>query len=67
MRVHRGPDDHLAIGSGPGRGAWLCGAPDTLACFDEAAKRRALDRALRTPVGRNEVVALRAKLEDMSG
>jgi predicted RNA-binding protein YlxR (DUF448 family) len=39
--------DGVSIGTGPGRGAYLHA---DLACIEQARKRRALERALRTAV-----------------
>jgi predicted RNA-binding protein YlxR (DUF448 family) len=44
----------------PGRGAWVCSP----ACFDLATRRNAFERALRRPVPKPELAALRAKLFD---
>ncbi|HEX6311053.1 MAG TPA: YlxR family protein [Acidimicrobiia bacterium] len=60
VRIVRAPDGGLAIGAGPGRGAWLCAG--SVECFDRAIRRRALGRALRRPVTEPEAAALRAKL-----
>ena len=63
VRIARSPaDGRLHVGPGPGRGAWLCGPPATPACLDQAVRRRALDRALRTTVEDDEIAAVRAKL-----
>jgi hypothetical protein len=63
VRLARSPDDgRLQVGPGPGRGAWLCGPPAAPTCLDEALRRRALDRALRTTVTGDELQAVRAKL-----
>jgi uncharacterized protein len=63
VRLARSPEDgQVRIGTGPGRGAWLCGPPATPACFDQAVRRRALERALRATMTDGEVQALRAKL-----
>jgi predicted RNA-binding protein YlxR (DUF448 family) len=53
----------LVLGSGPGRGAWLCGA-HPVACLDEAIRRRTIARALRRDPGNDEIERLRARLED---
>jgi predicted RNA-binding protein YlxR (DUF448 family) len=42
----------------PGRGAWVC----SLACFDQAVERGALDRALRRGLASTDLHALRARL-----
>jgi len=60
VRVRWGPEG-LVPGAGPGRGAWLC-ADHPLACLDEAGRRRALGRALRTEVGGEAIARLRATL-----
>ncbi len=60
VRVRSGPDG-LVAGAGPGRGAWLCAA-HPLACLDEAQRRKALGRALRTEVTEGAVARLRATL-----
>ncbi|MDQ6854527.1 MAG: YlxR family protein [Actinomycetota bacterium] len=62
MRIARAPDGTLAVGSGPGRGAWLCGPPDTAACFELAVQRRALERALRTRLTDEALEALRGRM-----
>ena len=67
VRISRHPDGTLAVGAGPGRGAWLCAPPAATGCLDDAVRRRALDRALRTTVRGDEAVRIRAKLEAMSG
>jgi len=51
IRVVRTPDGQIAIdlsGKKSGRGAYLCGK---LSCFKLAKKSKALDRALKQPVG----------------
>jgi predicted RNA-binding protein YlxR (DUF448 family) len=45
----------------------LCAPPRVVECFDEAVRRAALDRALRTSISRVDVDRLRAKLEDLPG
>jgi predicted RNA-binding protein YlxR (DUF448 family) len=67
VRLSRGSDGALVLGPGTGRGAWLCAPPAAIDCFDQATRRGALDRALRVSVGADEVLRVRAKLEDMSG
>jgi len=63
VRLARSPGSgELALGPGPGRGAWLCGSPTTIECFDRARRRRAFQRALRTGIEDDELDALRAKL-----
>ncbi len=61
VRIARAPDGTVSVGAGPGRGAWLC-AITPAACFEQAVGRRALERALRTPLSAAELAALRAKL-----
>ncbi|RJX40758.1 YlxR family protein [Paenibacillus pinisoli] len=51
IRVVRTPDGEVGIdltGKKAGRGAYLCGK---VACFKLAKKSKALDRALKQPVG----------------
>ncbi|WP_059053474.1 RNase P modulator RnpM [Paenibacillus senegalimassiliensis] len=51
IRVVRTPEGEVSIdltGKKSGRGAYLCGKE---ACFKLAQKNRALDRALKAPVG----------------
>jgi predicted RNA-binding protein YlxR (DUF448 family) len=61
------PDGEPQLGPGPGRGAWLCRPPDAIACLDAAARRGALDRALRAPITAPGLGALRAKLQGLNG
>ncbi len=57
VRLVRGGDGTLAIGRTlPGRGAWIC--PDER-CIRQAARRRALPRALHGPVRLDEAVISR--------
>lgn len=44
-----------------GRGAYLCPLPD---CLEQALRRRALPRALRTELPRLDVARLRQWIED---
>jgi len=61
VRIARRPDGSLAVGRGePGRGAWLCAGSEP--CFDEAVRRRALGRALRSEVPGHELAWLRERL-----
>ncbi len=61
VRVVRTEDGSLAIGRLlPGRGAWLC---EGAACVGLAEKRRAFDRALRSPVSAAAVAALYEELK----
>ncbi|HEY4190929.1 MAG TPA: YlxR family protein [Candidatus Limnocylindrales bacterium] len=58
LRVVRAPDGTVAIdptGRAPGRGAYLC---RDAACWDTAARKRALEHALKTPVPATVVAAL---------
>jgi predicted RNA-binding protein YlxR (DUF448 family) len=60
-RIARRPDGTIAVGRHePGRGAWLCAG--SAACFDRAVKRRAFERALRTPETFTDIEGLRARL-----
>ena len=61
VRLSRRPDGSLAVGrSEPGRGAWLCtGSVD---CFENAVRRRAFSRALRSDVSGQELAWLRERL-----
>jgi predicted RNA-binding protein YlxR (DUF448 family) len=61
QRVAAALDGTLHVGrTAPGRGAWVCSP----GCFDAATRRNAFERALRRPVPKPEVEALRAKLFD---
>ncbi|MGI8795844.1 MAG: YlxR family protein [Acidimicrobiia bacterium] len=60
MRIAAAPNGTLAVGPGPGRGAWLCAG--SVECLEQAVERQALARALRRPVTVAEVDGLRAKL-----
>ena len=52
-------DGKVAVGpANPGRGAWCC-SPE---CFEPAAERGALDRALRRQLTSTELTSLRATL-----
>jgi predicted RNA-binding protein YlxR (DUF448 family) len=53
----------LELGAGPGRGAWLCRSHPA-ACLEEAQRRRAVERALRTTVRNDDIERLRARLFD---
>jgi predicted RNA-binding protein YlxR (DUF448 family) len=66
VRVSLDADAEPHVGPGPGRGAWLCGPPDTLRCLDDAQRRHALDRALRASVAPHQLARLRAKLERLN-
>ncbi len=62
FRVVRQADGQLRVDrTGPGRGAWLCReSPD---CIEEAARRRAFDRAFKAPVATIAIEHLRASLK----
>lgn len=66
VRIARAPDGRLAIGPGPGRGAWIC-AETADSCLDQAAQRKALGRALRSEITKAELAELRAKLLKKNG
>jgi predicted RNA-binding protein YlxR (DUF448 family) len=64
VRTARTADGGLRLDRrAPGRGAWLCrdatGAPQTT-CVEQAARKKAFDRALRAPVAPAAVAGLRA-------
>jgi uncharacterized protein len=67
VRVSLDADGRPRLGRGPGRGAWLCRAPDPLDCLDTALRRHALDRALRATVAPPDLTALRARLASLNG
>jgi predicted RNA-binding protein YlxR (DUF448 family) len=67
VRIRHAPGHTIDLGAGAGRGAWLCAPPRLDECFDEALRRAALDRALRTSISRVDVAGLRAKLDDLPG
>ena len=61
MRLALTPEGTLRIGRTlPGRGAWLCAG--SLECLQQAARRNAVSRALRSPVSPDEVLALGPEL-----
>ncbi|MBV8952359.1 MAG: YlxR family protein [Actinobacteria bacterium] len=60
IRLAVAPDGRVAVGPGPGRGAWLCAGSQ--ACFEAAVRRQALSRGLRRRIGADEVDRLRATL-----
>jgi uncharacterized protein len=60
VRVVRSPDGLFSLGTGPGRGAWLCAG--NLGCFDRAIARGGLAWALRTQIGQTDALALREAL-----
>ncbi|MGB7053442.1 MAG: YlxR family protein [Acidimicrobiales bacterium] len=58
VRVTQDRSGALVLGRAkPGRGAWLC--RDSPGCVEAAIRRRAFERALRHPVARSAVEALR--------
>lgn len=62
IRVVRRPDGEVTIDTGgkvPGRGAYLC--PDE-ACFEQAVKRKALERALQIPIDAEVLESLRLRI-----
>jgi predicted RNA-binding protein YlxR (DUF448 family) len=60
VRIRRTPTG-LEPGAGPGRGAWLC-RDHPADCLDEAQRRRAVGRALRTTIEDDDIRRLRATL-----
>lgn len=65
IRLVRTPDGQVEVdptGRRPGRGAYLCADQ---ACWEEALKRRALNRALRTVLTAEEVARLRQYAQDL--
>lgn len=58
VRIGRSADGALALGPGSKRGAWVC----SVECFDEAARRGRLARALRSEVTDHELETLRATM-----
>jgi predicted RNA-binding protein YlxR (DUF448 family) len=50
----------LAVGRGPGRGAWLCRTTD--GCLERAVRRGAVERALRVTIPNLDLADLRARL-----
>ena len=50
----------LAVGRGPGRGAWLCRT--TGGCLERAVRRGAVERALRVTIPNLDLAVLRARL-----
>lgn len=62
MRIARRPDGAVVVDSSghtPGRGAYVCSEQ---ACFDLAAKRGRLERALRVRVGTVDLEQLKREL-----
>ena len=65
VRVVRAVDGSLVISrTAPGRGAWLCAG--SVPCLEQAVRRRAFDRALRTAVGSGAIEALRAAFFELA-
>jgi len=63
MRIAKDRAGRLEVGrSAPGRGAWVC----SRACFDTAADRGALARALRHQLSSTDTEALRARLHSIN-
>ena len=63
IRVVRAPDGGVSLdfkGKSPGRGAYIC--PEA-ACLKKAAKSRALERALETPIPEEIYTQLTAQME----
>ena len=52
----------VALGKGPGRGAWLCGE-HPVDCLELALRKPTLTRALRVSVTNGDLVGVRARLE----
>lgn len=65
VRVVRAPDGRLVLDAGgkePGRGAYVCPARE---CLDGALRRKAWDRAFRSPVPREAVEELTAAVDEL--
>ena len=63
IRVVRAPDGGVSLdfkGKSPGRGAYIC--PEAT-CLKKAAKSRALERALETPIPEEIYTQLTAQME----
>lgn len=61
-RIVRTKDGSVAFdetGRAAGRGAYVC----SLACFEEAARARKVQRALRVNVGKDEIERIAAEME----
>ncbi len=59
VRIVRTPSGRVeldATGKGAGRGAYLC---PRRSCWEEAVRRRRLQRALKTPLAEEDAAALR--------
>jgi predicted RNA-binding protein YlxR (DUF448 family) len=69
VRLARAADGSLLVSrTAPGRGAWLCAVDATRfpspACVEQAVRRKALAKALRTPVEQATIEALRESVEE---
>ena len=65
VRVLRSPEGQLKVdvtGRGAGRGAYLCPNPQ---CWEQALRRRALNRALRIILTPEEVAQLQAYAQSL--
>ena len=63
IRVVRSPEGELSLdfrGKKPGRGAYLCPSPD---CLAQARKKRAVERALSSPMPPEVWDALEAQMK----
>jgi predicted RNA-binding protein YlxR (DUF448 family) len=57
-RLAASPGGVVASRTAPGRGAWVC----SIECFDRAARRQTLPRALRRELSSTEIESVRARL-----
>ncbi|MCL6632014.1 MAG: YlxR family protein [Alicyclobacillus herbarius] len=67
IRVVLTPEGEIALdatGKRSGRGAYLCGRPE---CLRQARKRKALERALKTPVPAGVYDELEVRLQGGNG
>ena len=67
IRVVRSPEGELSLdvrGKKPGRGAYLCPSPD---CLAQARKKRAVERALSSPMPPEVWEALEAQMKAGEG
>ena len=67
IRVVRSPEGELSLdfrGKKPGRGAYLCPSPD---CLAQARKKRAVERALSSPMPSEVWDALEAQMKAGEG
>ncbi|MHB8670859.1 MAG: YlxR family protein [Acidimicrobiales bacterium] len=63
VRVARRGQEDLGVGRHLwGRGAWVCA--NSMACVEEARRRRAFPRALRAPVSEAAIERLRTEMAD---